>query len=618
VSRSRIEAAVHGVVASRRLFAAARWRLVASRRLFAAARWRSVLHGCACLLLAAAAPARAQVESDLKGTTTIEGAGDEDSELDRWWLGGYFRHLWIPGYMTDPFFATAPSVSNNGFGATATYRTGGGLNVVMGVGYMPYEFRGPFLADGQPVTDTEIVDSSVKLIHLTGSLLWDIEFHHTIALEIGFGIDLGVLTGEIRRNEAFDDDGRFRECESAEQDEFETLDDGTIEDYCGDPDHPDSPNDPSDDYDQDGEHYDVVEERVPPVILFPMIPHVALRVQPFKHLTIKGEFAFGVVQMWAGASLQVSFGIFEKGPKEVFVPPEAEVTTYYGRVLGKVTEADTGVPIGGATVRVKSRALSPLTTEPDGRFMVDRLDVGDYASMRCEAEIPRRGGDVPVECHMVARAKVGAISGQLQAEDGSPIAGQTVQITGPRNETLTSDQRGTFAAVDLPVGAYRIKVEAEGYLVQVVEVEVVAHETAIPRVILVKKPKRSVVELRKQEIVITEQIQFKSNSAEILPESANVLRQVADVLLRHPQIERLEVQGHTDNTGTRARNMELSQSRAEAVRGWLVQAGVAAERLEAKGYGPDHPIRANDLPGNRAKNRRVQFIIRSQSAEVAE
>lgn len=581
-----------------------------------------------CLLLCAlsAQLAHAQVEADAKGTTTIEG-GEQDSELDRWWLGGYFRHLWIPGYMTDPFFARAPSVSNNGFGLTAAYRTGSGLNVVMGLGYMPYEFRGSFVADARPVTDTELVDSSVALWHLTGSLLWDIEFHHTIALEIGFGLDLGVLTGEIRRNEAYLDGGTFRECAGPEQDEFETLDDGTVEDYCGEPDSPEDANDRSDNYDQDGEHYDIIEERVPPVILFPMIPHVALRVQPFKHLTIKAEFAFGVVQMWAGVSLQFSFGLFEKGPQEVFVPPDDVKAVAYGRVLGKVSEADSGVPIGGATVRVKARALSPMTTEPDGRFMVDRLDVGrvhfdvehpDYASMGCEVEIPKRGGDVPLECHLVARAKVGAISGQVEGEDGSPIAGQTVQLTGPRNETLTSNERGTFAAVDLPVGTYRIKVEADGYLVQMVELEVLARETAMPRVILIKKPKHSVVELRKQEIVITEQIQFKSNSSEILPESENVLRQVADVLLRHPQIDRVEVQGHTDSTGTRLRNMELSQARAESVRAWLINGGVATERLDAKGYGPDNPIRANDQPANRAKNRRVQFIIRAQSSEVQE
>jgi outer membrane protein OmpA-like peptidoglycan-associated protein len=577
------------------------------------------------LCAAHADTARGQVEQDETGATTISGDGEQDSELDRWWLGAYFRHLWIPGYMTDPWFRLAPSISNNGFGATATYRTSGGLNVVMGVGYMPYEFYGPFVADAQPDTDIELVDSSLAFIHLTSSLLWDIEFHHTIAIEIGFGIDLGVLTGEIVRNEAFQDGATLRECEGPLPPDVDP-DDETEADYCAQPENPEGPNDRSDNHDQEGEHYDVVEERVPPVMLFPMIPHVALRVQPFKHLTIKAEFAFGVVQMWAGVSLHGSFGLFEKGPKEVFVPPEAD-TTAYGRVLGKVVDGESNAPIGGAIVRVKARALSPLTTEPDGRFIVDRLDAGvarfevehpDYRKGSCEATIPKRGGDVALECALMERMRVGAISGQLQGEDGSPIAAPRIELTGPRNDTLSSNQEGVFAAVDLPAGTYRIKAEVDGYLVQLVEVEVLPHETAMPRIILVKKPKRAAVELRRQEIVITEQIQFKTNSSEILAESENVLRQVADVLLRHPQIERVEVQGHTDSTGTHARNMELSQARAESVRAWLVKSGVAAERLEAKGYGPDSPIRANDTPANRAKNRRVQFIIRSQASETAE
>jgi outer membrane protein OmpA-like peptidoglycan-associated protein len=138
----------------------------------------------------------------------------------------------------------------------------------------------------------------------------------------------------------------------------------------------------------------------------------------------------------------------------------------------------------------------------------------------------------------------------------------------------------------------------------------------MPQIILIKKPARSLVQLRKQEIAITEQVQFTPGSAEVLSESDNLLRQVADVLLRSPQVELVEVQGHTDSTGGRELNMTLSQQRADAVRDWLVKAGVAAERLQAKGYGPEQPIRPNNNAQNRAINRRVQFIIRQQSAEV--
>jgi outer membrane protein OmpA-like peptidoglycan-associated protein len=356
------------------------------------------------------------------------------------------------------------------------------------------------------------------------------------------------------------------------------------------------------------------------------VPHVALRVQPFKHLTFKAEFGFGIVQLWAGVSLHASFGLFEKGPSEVFVKADSDIGT--GRVLGRVVDSESGSAVSGATVKLLgTRALSPLATGADGRFVVDRLDAGhvrfevehsDYAKGQCEADIPSAGGDVAVECHVTPRPRVGAISGQLEGDGGAPVAGATLELTGPRNQPLVSDERGLFAAVDLPVGTYRLRVQAADYLAQVVEIEVVAHETAMPQIILIKKPARSLVQLRKKEIVIAEQVQFTPGSAEIMGESDNLLRQVADLLLRSPQIEIVEVQGHTDSTGGRELNMTLSQQRADAVRDWLVKAGVAVERLQAKGYGPEHPIRPNNTAANRAINRRVQFIIRQQSAEVDE
>src|SRR5262249_49180342 len=135
--------------------------------------------------------------------TAAAAAAAEDSALDHWWLGGYYRHQWVPGFITDPFFARAPSISNNGFGVVATYRTAGSLNVEMGFGYMPYEFHGPFLADGLPLEDAEYVRSNLAFWHLTGSLLWDIEFHRTLALELGVGLDIGLFSGDLIRTEAY-------------------------------------------------------------------------------------------------------------------------------------------------------------------------------------------------------------------------------------------------------------------------------------------------------------------------------------------------------------------------------------------------------------------------------
>jgi OOP family OmpA-OmpF porin len=70
---------------------------------------------------------------------------------------------------------------------------------------------------------------------------------------------------------------------------------------------------------------------------------------------------------------------------------------------------------------------------------------------------------------------------------------------------------------------------------------------------------------------------------------------------------KLVVEGHTDSTGPRAFNMDLSKRRAQAVVDYLVGKGVSPVRLTAKGFGPDRPIADNGTRLGRAKNRRVQF-----------
>jgi OOP family OmpA-OmpF porin len=121
-------------------------------------------------------------------------------------------------------------------------------------------------------------------------------------------------------------------------------------------------------------------------------------------------------------------------------------------------------------------------------------------------------------------------------------------------------------------------------------------------------PKKTLVVVTEKEIRITQQIQFEFNKAIIKPGiSYKILDDVAGVLVDNPKI-RLEVQGHTDNVGADAYNMRLSQSRAEAVRAYLVTHGVDAARLAARGYGFHQPLVPNSTDANRALNRRVQFI----------
>lgn len=101
---------------------------------------------------------------------------------------------------------------------------------------------------------------------------------------------------------------------------------------------------------------------------------------------------------------------------------------------------------------------------------------------------------------------------------------------------------------------------------------------------------------------------FDFDKADIKPKAFSILNELAAALKKIPEA-RIEISGHTDSVGSPVYNMGLSERRANAVRGYLVQQGVAPDQLIAKGYGLDHPIYPNNTQENRAKNRRVQLKV---------
>ncbi len=109
-----------------------------------------------------------------------------------------------------------------------------------------------------------------------------------------------------------------------------------------------------------------------------------------------------------------------------------------------------------------------------------------------------------------------------------------------------------------------------------------------------------------RKTLILEGVNFETGKATLTPESQTILDGVAESLVANEEI-RVQVTGHTDNTGSRALNMRLSRARADAVRQYLIDKGVAADRLTAAGLGPDKPIASNRTAEGRAQNRRVEL-----------
>jgi outer membrane protein OmpA-like peptidoglycan-associated protein len=103
-------------------------------------------------------------------------------------------------------------------------------------------------------------------------------------------------------------------------------------------------------------------------------------------------------------------------------------------------------------------------------------------------------------------------------------------------------------------------------------------------------------------------IYFETDSFRILPESEPELQQLVEFLQTNPALS-VEVQGHTDDTGGTERNMDLSEKRARSVVDYLVEHGIAKDRLQWTGYGENRPVTGNDSEEGRRQNRRTTIKI---------
>jgi OOP family OmpA-OmpF porin len=108
--------------------------------------------------------------------------------------------------------------------------------------------------------------------------------------------------------------------------------------------------------------------------------------------------------------------------------------------------------------------------------------------------------------------------------------------------------------------------------------------------------------------LVASHIFFATGSYRLLPKSYPALDEAVRILKDNPKLH-LIIEGHTDNTNTVQSNQVLSESRANAVMNYLVQAGIKADRLQAVGYGQQQPVADNATPEGRAANRRVELKL---------
>ncbi|HEY3353076.1 MAG TPA: OmpA family protein [Polyangia bacterium] len=300
--------------------------------------------------------------------------------------------------------------------------------------------------------------------------------------------------------------------------------------------------------------------------------------------------------------------------REVVRPPVE------GTVRGIVTDAVTKRPVDGAVVRFAGRPATGLVSGENGMFVSYPLTAGavdleithaGFQPGKARALVSA-GAEATVEVALTPKPPaMGKLRGRISDEVGAPIAA-TVKLSGTtKMELAVNPATGGFEA-DVVPGEYVARVEADGYLARERAVTVASNSAVVFDASLRTKPKKSLVEIAGDQIKVKSAVFFKKNGSALDPNSMQLLDEVVDILARNPQIKRIRVEGHTDNTGKVESNLLLSKDRAKSVADYLLAHGVAPTRVESEGYGPTKPLVPNIGARNKAKNRRVEFKILEQ------
>lgn len=292
-----------------------------------------------------------------------------------------------------------------------------------------------------------------------------------------------------------------------------------------------------------------------------------------------------------------------------------------GQVRGCVVDAASGKPVQDSFVEFKGTAGPRIVVDDKGCFLSPRLDLGprdigvrhpDYEGGATQVEIIEdQVAETTIK--LVPAPRYGFVKGNIANEQDEAVNGE-LELT-PENGSdpvVATADKGTFDVKLVAPGKYRIVVKADGYLQQGGEVNIEPNVRTLVDFTLKKVAKKRISTLTKDKIEISERIPFDYDAARIKAEGKLILDEVVDLLIQNPQIKRIEVQGHTDSTGSAEYNRKLSADRAAAVVEYLIFKGVARERLVPKGYGPDMPLDPAKNEQAYAKNRRVEFIILEQ------
>lgn len=202
-----------------------------------------------------------------------------------------------------------------------------------------------------------------------------------------------------------------------------------------------------------------------------------------------------------------------------------------------------------------------------------------------------------------APAIAGLSGSVLDAGTGTPVPATISYMEGGDTVKISTGS-GKFRIALEPGSKYVFKASAEGFGDETWELDTSADSTGTGAF----GHDFRLSPLSEGTTFTLENIYFETSSYTLLSESFDELDKFVKILNDNPQLH-IRVEGHTDNVGDFDKNVELSRNRAESVKAYLVEKGIAADRIETRGYGPTKPLVKGNNEEQRQKNRRVEIVV---------
>ncbi len=299
-------------------------------------------------------------------------------------------------------------------------------------------------------------------------------------------------------------------------------------------------------------------------------------------------FPHGYYPQW-GVGLNLMYSSdFNKGPA-------------YALMSGTVTDVETGKPLE-ASLNFPGTAVIAVVSDGTTGFYEVELPEGEaeivvtspgYVEYLATVTV---AGDEAVVMNFELKPVKNVTGTVTDMETGEPLQA-TVSYGGGIATVAGTD--GTYA-ITVPEGRWTLTATMNGY--RPAEQEIIVSGDSKLTVDF------QLETFREGRVLSFDNIYFDSGSATIKRESYAILNEVVEILKANPNAKIL-IAGHTDSDGSEAYNQTLSEQRAQAVFDYLVEHGISADRLSTVGYGESRPVAPNTSPENKAKNRRIEFVV---------